>query len=126
MQFDGACWRIDNQEPVTEPSVRICQNTAHPGVTGDIAWRWTSTVNGSIWLQMLAYKLDTNGGDGVDIVIYRNTTELKRWRLNANDSIGFNEGLSIDVTNGDYIFAVLKIGGSSSYDETSFRVQIYR
>jgi serine/threonine protein kinase len=125
MQFDGGCWRIDSREPVTEPSVRICRNTVHPGLTGDIAWRWTSTMAGNVWAQVFAYKIDTGGGDGVDIVLYRNTDELKRWRLNGNDNNGFSEGLSVDVIKGDYIFAVIKVRGDSSYDETGFRAQIY-
>ncbi len=125
MQFDGECWRIAGPEYDKEPSIRICQNSAHPGVTGDIAWRWTSTVGGSVWVQVFAYKIDTGGGDGVDVVVYRNTDELKRWRLNGNDSNGFSDGLSVDVTAGDYIFAVIKIAGDPSYDETGFRAQIY-
>jgi hypothetical protein len=80
---------------------------------------------GNVWAQVFAYKIDTGGGDGVDIVLYRNTDELKRWRLNGNDNNGFSEGLSVDVIKGDYIFAVIKVRGDSSYDETGFRAQIY-
>lgn len=125
MQFDGACWRISEQEGQTEPSVRICQSSAHPGITGDIAWRWSSSVDRDVWVQLFAYKIDTGGGDGVDIVVYRNTEELQRWRLDGTDGNGFSEGLSVPVTSEDYIFVVMKIAGDPSYDETGFQVQIY-
>ncbi len=121
MQFDGECWRTDN----TESSVRTCRNSAHPGVTGDIAWRWTSTVSERVWIQVSAYKLDTGGGDGVDIVVYHNTAEVKRWHLGWNDNQGFSDGLALDIAQGDYIFFVMKIGGDPTYDHTAFRAQIY-
>jgi hypothetical protein len=122
MQFDGTCWRTDN----SENSVRICQESGHPGITGDIAWRWLSPVGGSVWIQVSARKLDTGGGDGVIILVYRNTTEVKRWQLGANDSVGFSEGFTLDVAEEDFIFFVMKVGGDSTYDHTAFRVQIYR
>ncbi len=125
MQYDGTCWRISEQESVTEPSVRICQYSAHPGVTGDIAWRWESTVDGSVWVHVIASKIDTSGGNGVDVVVYRNTDELQRWHLDGDDSNGFSDGLSVPVSTGDFVFTVLKIADDPSYDETSLRAQIY-
>jgi hypothetical protein len=122
MQYDGECWRTNN----TETSVRICQDSAHPGITGDIAWRWLSPSSGPIWIQVSARKLDTQGGDGVIVLVYRNTTEVKRWQLEAGDSTGFSEGLALDVAGNDFIFLVLKVGGDSTYDLTAFRGQIYR
>lgn len=122
MEFDGECWRTTN----TENSVRICQDSAHPGITGDIAWRWTSPFDGQIWVNVVAAKIDTGGGDGVDIIVYHNTNELKRWHLGWNDGTGFNDGIAVNVSQGDYIFFALKAGGDATYDHTYFRGQIYR
>ena len=65
------------------------------------------------------------GGDGVDVIVYRNTEEWKRWRVNGDDGNGINDGVSVAVTPGDFIFTVIKIGGDPSFDETGIRAQIY-
>lgn len=122
MRFDGSCWRTTNDEQ----DVRICQGSAHPGITGDITWRWTSTVNGPIQVWLSARKLDTGGGDGVIISAYKQTDLVKTWTLAGVDGQGFSEGLTIDATDGEYLFFVMKIGETSSFDETTFRAQIYR
>jgi serine/threonine protein kinase len=122
MQFDGSCWHTTN----TEESVRICRDSGHPGITGDIAWRWTSEVNGPIRVRVSAYKIDTNGGDGVVILMYRNTEEIRRWQLAGNDGQGFAEQINLEVAQGDFLFFVMKIGGDPTYDHTAFRAQIYR
>jgi hypothetical protein len=121
MTFDGTCWRTDNEEQ----AVRICQSSAHPGVTGDIAWRWTSEVSGPVWVWLSASKIDTEGGDGVIILLYRNTTEIRRWQLGPKDSLGFTDELQVEVDQGDYLFFVMKVGGDSTYDHTAFRAQVY-
>lgn len=122
MHFDGTCWHTTNEE---QP-VRICRDSGHPGLTGDIAWRWTSEVNGHIWVRVSAHKIDTQGGDGVVILVYRNTTELRNWQLGGNDSQGFTDGFGMDVAQGDLVFFVIKVGGDSTYDHTAFKAQIYR
>ncbi len=122
MRFDGTCWRADS----SEDSVRICKDSAHPGLTGDIAWRWTSEVNKRVWVRVSARKIDTGGGDGVVILVYRNTTELKSWQLGWNDSQGFTDEFEVDIARGDFLFFVMKVGGDSTYDHTAFQAQIYR
>ncbi|HXV44379.1 MAG TPA: protein kinase [Anaerolineae bacterium] len=122
MQFDGSCWRTANSETY----VRICGASAHPGLTGDIAWRWQSDFSGPIQGRVSARKLDTQGGDGVVILVYRNTTEIKRWELGANDSQGFSQPFETDMAPQDYLFFVIKAGGDSTNDEIAFRAQIYR
>jgi hypothetical protein len=127
MQFDGTCWRAPETESrVWEDYVRICPNSAHPGAEGDIAWRWASNISGPIQVRVSARKLDTEGGDGVTILVYRNTAEIKRWQLEAGDGTGFAEQLNLDVAQGDYIFFVIKAGGDATHDETTLRVQIFR
>ena len=122
MSFDGDCWRTTN----TEESVRICRDSGHPGITGDIAWRWTSEVDGLIQVRVSAYKIDTGGGDGSVIIMYRNINEIKRWQLAGNDGEGFAEQVDLEVAQGDLLFFVMKIGGDSSYDHTGFQVQVNR
>jgi len=122
MRFDGTCWHTTNEEQ----AVRMCRDSGHPGLTGDIAWRWTSEVNGYIWVRVSAGKIDTQGGDGVVILVYRNTTELRNWQLGWNDSQGFTDGFEMDVAQGDLVFFVIKVGGDSTYDHTAFKAQIYR
>lgn len=122
MRFDGVCWRTTNAEDY----IRICQTSAHPGLTGDIAWRWESTLNGPIRVWISARKLDTTGGDGVVVLLYRNTEEIKRWQLEATDSQGFTEQISLEVVQGDYLFFVVKAGGDSANDETALQAEIYQ
>jgi serine/threonine protein kinase len=122
MQFDGNCWRTTNEETF----VRICQNSAHPGLTGDIAWRWTSNVNGRVFVWVSARKLDTGGGDGVIIQVYHGLSELKRWELGPADSLGFTDQLAVDINQGDFLFFVLKVRDDATYDNTAFQAQIYR
>lgn len=122
MQFDGNCWRTTNEETF----VRICQNSAHPGLTGDIAWRWTSNVNGRVFVWVSARKLDTGGGDGVIIHVYHGLNELKRWELGPADSQGFTDQLAVDINQGDFLFFVLKVRDDATYDNTAFQAQIYR
>lgn len=105
--------------------MRICSSSAHPGLTGDIAWRWQSPVDGRVQVWVSAHKLDTGGGDGVIVLAYWNTTELKRWQVKAQDSQGFSESFSVDVTPGDFLFFVIKAGGDTMNDEIAFRAQVY-
>jgi hypothetical protein len=121
MTFDGSCWRTDNEEN----AVRICADAGHPGITGDIAWRWTSAVTGPVRVEVSARKLDTAGGDGVTIVVYHNTSPLQTWQLAADDVQGFVENLEIEVIEGDFLFFVMQIGGNSGNDLTAFQAQIY-
>ncbi|MEJ2558258.1 MAG: hypothetical protein P8186_18995, partial [Anaerolineae bacterium] len=73
-----------------------------------------------------ARKIDTGGGDGVVILVYRNTKELKSWQLGWNDSKGFTDEFEVDIARGDFLFFVIKVGGDSTYDHTAFQAQIYR
>lgn len=130
MQYEGDCWRIDPatiEDPArVEVPVRICRDSAHPGLTGDIAWRWTSQVSGAIQIRLSAHKIDVSGGDGVEISVYRDLEPVKSWRLEAQDRQGFSEEFSLDVVQGDFVFFVLKMGGNPLNDETAFQVQIYQ
>jgi hypothetical protein len=75
-------------------------------------------------VEVSARKLDIRGGDGVQIVVYRNTEEIRRWPLEATNSQGFSQQLNLDIAQGDYLFFVLKAGGDATNDETAFRVKI--
>jgi hypothetical protein len=99
---------------------------AHPGTEGDVAWRWESNLSGPIEAQVSAQKIDTEGGDGVIILVYHNTAEIKRWQLGADDSKGFADQVNLDVAQGDYLFFVIKAGGDATHDETALRAQIFR
>ncbi len=125
MRFDGTCWRI-NDPGTQEDPVRICQNSAHPGITGDIAWIWHSNVAGPVWVNVTARKIDTNGGDGVDIILYRGLAPVKSWTLEGNDGTGFSETVQLDITQDDLLFFVMSIRGSPDNDETAFWAQVYQ
>ncbi|GAB4410190.1 MAG: hypothetical protein Fur0044_03840 [Anaerolineae bacterium] len=120
-QFSEGCWRWAG-----EPSARICPDSAHPGLTGDIAWRWQSSVSGPIHVSVSAKKIDTSGGDGVIVLVYHNTTEIKRWQLGASDGQGFVEEFILEMAEGDYVFFVLKAGADPANDETAFQAQLFQ
>lgn len=119
-QFGEGCWQWAG-----EPSARICAASAHPGLSGDVAWRWQSSLSGPIQVRVAAKKLDTSGGDGVLVLVYHNTAEIKRWQLAANDGQGVAETFGLEVTEGDYVFFVLKAGADSTNDETAFQAQVF-
>lgn len=127
MAYDGECWRVDPaQTNSVEGPVRICATAAHPGLTGDIAWRWTSQVNGLATVWVSARKIDTGGGDGVEIIVYRNLERLRSWQLAGTDGNGFSEQFQVELQAGDFLFFVVKIRGGPENDETALRAQIYR
>lgn len=131
MQFleDDSCWHIDQAalEPADnwEDAVRICRNEGHPGLTGDIAWRWTSQFTGPIQIQVSATDADQQGGDGVLLLVYRNTNEISRWRIGGNVSPSLNDLFEMNINQGDFVFFVIKMGGNPLNDETTFQAQIY-
>lgn len=120
MRFDGTCWRTNNEED----SVRICDDSMHPGITGDVARRWQSDRNGTVTLEISVSKRDTSGGDGVILQLYRNTTLLRGWQFGPNDSQGINSRFIVNLNQGDYLFFVLKVNQNSANDETNFAVRI--
>ncbi|NJN99350.1 MAG: hypothetical protein HC875_37255, partial [Anaerolineales bacterium] len=119
-QLGDGCWQW-----AAEPSARICPDSAHPGLGGDVAWRWQSSLSGPIQVRVAAKKLDTSGGDGVLVLVYHNTAEIKRWQLAANDDQGVVETFGLEVAEGDYVFFVLKAGADSANDETAFEAQVF-
>jgi len=121
MQFEGECWHTANEES----TIRICRDSAHPGLTGDIAWRWTSTVNGPVQVRISARKIDTAGGDGVTIHVYHGLQELESWFLEANNSQGITGELTVNLAQGDYLFFVMKMNQNPINDHTAFQAQIY-
>ena len=122
MVYDGTCWRTTNDET----SMQICQDTAHPGLSGDIAWRWTSNLTGDIRASISARKLDTAGGDGVTIHLFRNLEQVNSWHLPFDDSRGIDETITVNVNPDDYLFFVLKMNQNPVNDLTAFQAQIYR
>ncbi len=123
MQFDGLCWRSLNEEQET---IRICEEEGHPGVTGDIAWRWLSDFSGPVTVRLIAAKEDLEGGDGVQIHFYHNQEKLQEWHLEAEDKFGFIDDIEIDLFPEDSLLFVIDIKRNPLFDFTAFRVQIFQ
>lgn len=120
--FDGTCWRTGTWEN----DVRICKHDAHPGWSTNIARLWKSPVSGEILIEIHAHKIDTDGGDGVSVEVFKGTARLKQHKLNARDSKGFTDRFTANVTSDDLLFFVIKIRGNSAYDHTALEISIYQ
>lgn len=86
---------------------------------------WTSSYTGNIMITGDVKKLDTAGGDGVNVSIWKNNTMIwpsdGSWKtVEFNDSIGINHNIQTSVLTGDIISFRVDQRGSNAYDSTSW------
>jgi len=116
--YGRPCWH-------TYPNhVRICNDFGNPGNSDDIAWRWRSTVSGTLAVQIQARKL-SNSGDGVVISVYQGGTDSFPLMEQSTKSGLINETLMVDnVSEGEFIFFVMNKNGNETLDDTEFYAKI--
>jgi hypothetical protein len=123
MGFDGSCWR----SPFQSEQMRICPDHGAPGAGGDIAWLYKAEQSGRLVFKVTAKKSESQGDD-IEIKVYRHTTKLQEWDLNAGDTQGLAKQFELDVNGGEMFFFTLQVDSTwreFKYDPTLFRVQVY-
>jgi serine/threonine-protein kinase len=123
------CWQTPR-----EGNVRVCETgEVHPGVTGRIAYRWRSSVSRNVQVVVHAHKMDTGGGDGVWIGIFRvpqgrppeKIGEFSIAGAEYRDRPANTHSYDMGVSVGDAVMVMVDIGGSSTYDATRLYVDVY-
>jgi hypothetical protein len=116
----GQCW-------YAEDYIRICPDSGHPGNGADIAWRWTSQIEGHVRVVLSAHKID-RGGDGVTLLVYHNGQAIQGQKIEPRDTEGIfqKDWFEADVKPGDTLLFVMNKDGNTQNDHTFFQVQIYQ
>ncbi len=88
----------------------------------DSARKYTVPTTGTIHITGQVYKTDISGGDGVNVKIMKNSTQIwpaSGWQAIAyNDSTGVSVDVSAAVTAGDAIYFVMNKNGTNGNDTT--------
>lgn len=119
----GACWYGQ------EEYIRICWDKAHPGQNTDIAWLWTSQINGPLTVNVFAAK-ETAGGDGLLIYAYLNDVGRREARvfekyLAEGNTGGFTDSFQVDqIKPGDYLLFSMHMNETPISDAAKIRIQI--
>ncbi|SEM68132.1 Glycosyl hydrolases family 28 [Nonomuraea pusilla] len=90
---------------------------------------WTAPRSGTVLVTGGVAKLDTRGGDGVNVSIWRNQTNMwpgdGAWQAVAHDdTTGYSPSVRLTVSAGDVISFRLDQGGDPAYDSTTWAPRI--
>ena len=90
---------------------------------------WTAPRSGTVTVGGQVAKFDTTGGDGVNVSIWQNSTDVwpgsGQWQAIAyNDATGYSPSLTLSVAAGDVISFRIDQGATSAYDTTSWAPRI--
>lgn len=100
----------------------------HPGCGGcdaEIATRkWISPADGEAHIYGNVHKMDTTGGNGVNVGIYHNRSLLWSRYIAYNNNIGYNFDITLHVKMGDAIYFTVSNNCENWYDSTSFNPTI--
>ncbi|HEY0828157.1 MAG TPA: glycoside hydrolase family 43 protein [Bacilli bacterium] len=82
---------------------------------------WAAPKSGSVLINGNARKA-TSGGDGVNVKIMQNNTQIwpaSGWQfISGSDTTGMDHSFHVNVTGGDKIYFVVNKSGNIDYDET--------
>ncbi|BBH22100.1 hypothetical protein Back11_34450 [Paenibacillus baekrokdamisoli] len=104
----------------------IGDNWLHPDAGKEVSRQWVAPSNKRIEIIGSAYKLDTGGGDGVDIRIIKNSDPTPLWSgtIAYNNSTGLNHDIQVDVATGDTISFVVNAKANSNNDKVAWDPEI--
>ena len=97
---------------------RVGRDWHHPGLHNATVRRLVAPAGGRVTVTGRAYKLDTNGGDGVRLIVRHNAREVWTAEIGAKDVAGVDPNITLDVRKGDAIRFVVDRKGTYSYDTT--------
>ncbi|MEH6538409.1 MAG: LamG-like jellyroll fold domain-containing protein, partial [Psychroserpens sp.] len=113
--FDA--WNNTGQPPFLTSSL------GHPGQ--DLKWavrRWTSNMDGTIYISGDFFDFDTGGGDGANIRILKNGNQVLEY-LNI-PSVSESYAINLSVVQGDVIDFAIDPKFTYTYDTTHFTANI--
>jgi hypothetical protein len=97
---------------------RVGKDWQHPGSESAVVRRFVAPADGRVTITGAARKLDTNGGDGVRLIVRQNDRELWKAEIEAKDARGVDPNLTLDVKKGDAIRFVVHKKGTHFNDST--------
>ena len=97
---------------------RVGKDWHHPGDQTSSIRRFEVPRDGHVKLQGRVYKADTNGGDGVHLEILVGRRLIWQADINADDSVGVEPAVAVDVRQGESIRFVVHRRGTIGYDTT--------
>ncbi|MPQ43258.1 exo-alpha-sialidase, partial [Clostridium tarantellae] len=94
----------------------------HPGPTQDIVLAFKCPSSGKIKISGNVKKANLGGGDGVKVNIKHNSIKLwpldKEWQvIQYNDSVGYNQNITVIVQENDYIYFTINNNGSGNISQ---------
>ncbi|MCK5629234.1 MAG: LamG domain-containing protein [Nanoarchaeota archaeon] len=109
---DGGCVLIDTG------------NRTHPHYTCDSVLAWRSPFNKEVKIYGTIKKLNTAGGDGINVKLIKNQDILWQKNIAYHDETEKSFILNTEVKEGDMIYLKVNMRGSTIYDTTFFDVSI--
>jgi hypothetical protein len=97
---------------------RVGKDWHHPGEQTSSIRRFDVPHDGRVTVQGRVCKADTNGGDGVHLEILLGRRLVWQADINADDSVGVEPQLSLDVRAGESLRFVVHRRGTIGYDTT--------
>jgi len=100
-------------------SNKVASNWQLPGAYDSVR-TWKAPYSGVVAVSGNAYKLETGGGDGVKLYIYKNNTSIWNQNLAYNNSTGIGHQVTIPVNAGDDLRFIVNQNANNSCDKTAW------
>ena len=103
----------------------------HPGQEGRVAYRWNSSYNGPVTIQIHAHKIDAGGGDGIWIGTYvgetgRTPQKIGEFTIGGGDNVGVTRGYPSQLSANSYVLVMIDIRGQPEHDQSRVYIDILR
>ncbi|MGS2725039.1 HYR domain-containing protein [Psychroserpens sp. BH13MA-6] len=121
--FTGFVWNNPGVGAILD-FPQLDPNGGHPQFEGLNAAvrRWTSNMDGTIYVSGDFYDRDTNCGDGANVRIYKNGTQVYEYLNIPGSSVPYS--ISLSVSNGDVIDFAIDPKFDAACDDTHFTANI--
>jgi YD repeat-containing protein len=103
----------------SSPYTLIYKDIQHPA-EADSVRKWVAPKSGFIRIAGNVAKNNTGGGDGVIVKVLKNNTQLWSQKLEYNNNIGYEVGVTVKVNAADSIYFIVNKNGTNAYDGTSW------
>lgn len=113
-----------------EDYVRLCRDgELHPGQQGRVAYRWDSTYDGPVSVNVHAHKVDTSCGDGVWVGTYMGEHGqppymLGEFTVGKADYRGTTKTYHDDMSRDNYLLVIVDIRRNATCDQSRVYIDI--
>ncbi len=128
--WDGASYvpmKYDASNNRWQGNRSLCQigpGWTHPDMGCEASRTWVSPVDATISLSGVARDLDSGGGDGVQVKIFKGNKQLWAETIANGDTQGKPFNLELSVRTGDEIHFRVNAIGDANWDSTFFNPKI--